>query len=303
MFLRSQKPSEIQDLGNIGSGLPFSDRQNSTDGNSSSGQSANLGEASGSGDGSNVAENFTRINHEGKRGDERLFKMEEISALLPDFSGSTQENVNHFINIVQHTKQVFKISEEIMKLLVFKCLKGNAQVWFTSSPELMSMEFEDFLASLKMTFVLHESLFQVRKRLESRKWRENETFGQYCCEKRILAVPLRLRESEFVEYLVEGIPDQQLKNQARMQNFSTVADVSRAFSMIKLRGPSTSTSLVCYNCKLPGHIAARCRKIRQPFEQKDQSTRRNNPWMRETRIGAVDATSESQAEQDYNGLD
>lgn len=54
---RSQKPSEIQDSGCIGRGLPMLDQANQSDGKQRYGQPVSFGDASGCGDRRNVAEN------------------------------------------------------------------------------------------------------------------------------------------------------------------------------------------------------------------------------------------------------
>ncbi|KAK1124532.1 hypothetical protein K0M31_006880 [Melipona bicolor] len=47
-------------------------------------------------------------------------------------------------------------------------------------------------------------------------------------------------EYELVQYLIEGISDPNLRNQARLHKFKTRAEISEAFEDVMLRGPTTS---------------------------------------------------------------
>lgn len=64
-----------------------------------------------------------------------------------------------------------------------------------------------------------------------------------------------------MEYIVEGISDYNLENQARIQNFQTIAEINQAFRMIifdeqeHFRKPT-----VCYSCIELGHFAVNCKK-------------------------------------------
>lgn len=186
-----------------------------------------------------------------------------------------------------------------MKLIVLKHLKGNAQIWSMSQTDLMKMDLQEWFKKMEEFFLVKTSSIELYKQLESRKWRFGESFGEYCSEKQILALPLQLHESSLIEYLIEGIPDLQLRNQARIRNFSRVADIKNAFAFIKIhQRTNSSSSIICYNCRQPGHIAARCRQIC-----------RKNPWKEQIhhspkRIGAVDTTPDKSTELDeqYNGL-
>lgn len=292
MFMRNQEPSEANGSENFGSRLPFANQQNPTEGNNS-GVQISLDESSTSRcdcrakekDGSkhfSQTERDERFQPFSGEGSNRIFNLNEIFFLLPDYSGTSRENVELFVNMAQQMKVIFKIDDDIMKLIVLKHLKGRAENWFMSQTNLMSMDLQEMFRKLREVFSAERSSMELYRQLESRKWYFGESFGEYCSEKQILASPLQLNESTLIDYLIEGIPDMQLRNQARIRNFSRVADMRNAFRFIKIQQNSTSPlPVICYNCRQPGHIAARCQTIRN-YSRKDQT------YQRETRIGAVE---------------
>lgn len=264
MFLRIQEPSVVEDeeLENLGGNLPFPVQQQNGDGygraragntltSTSVGvedvpvvtqRSGNIGSglpfaASRTAGGTKCAVPAVQLN--------------EISSVLPFFSGVSDENVDYFISVIQHTKTVFAVDDEIMKLVILKQLKGGAQIW-SMSMNLLSKEYGEVIEILKNTFATNENTYVLRKKLDMRKWRSNESFQEYSTEKRILAGPLKLEEEELIDYLIEGIPDQVLRNQARIAHFKTVADLTKAFGIVQMK------PLVCYSCNKPGHVAVNC---------------------------------------------
>lgn len=55
-----------------------------------------------------------------------------------------------------------------------------------------------------------------------------------------MANKLSINEYELVQYLIEGIPNPNLRYQARLHKFKTRAEISEAFEDIMLRGPTIS---------------------------------------------------------------
>jgi len=135
---------------------------------------------------------------------------------------------------------------------------------------------------------------ELRRQFELRQWRRNESFADYCHEKLILGNQVPVSQDEVIDYVIEGIPSEQLRNQARMQCFSSIEDLLQGFRRIILettkrslgspkdfqrkpigdkasslkvstksedsidRVNAASRSFKCYECKEPGHIARNC---------------------------------------------
>lgn len=160
--MRNQEPSEANGSENFGSRLPFANQQNPTEGNNS-GVQISLDESSTSRcdcrakekDGSkhfSQTERDERFQPFSGEGSNRIFNLNEIFFLLPDYSGTSRENVELFVNMAQQMKVIFKIDDDIMKLIVLKHLKGRAENWFMSQTNLMSMDLQEMFRKLREVF-------------------------------------------------------------------------------------------------------------------------------------------------------
>ena len=100
---------------------------------------------------------------------------------------------------------------------------------------------------------------------------------EYFVAKRNLAMPLKINEAELIDYAIEGIPDRDLKNQAKMSGFSSSSSLLKAFQTIQLPTQFSSSARVCYNCHLPGHISAECQKPRN-HQSRSTNSRAASTW-------------------------
>ena len=132
---------------------------------------------------------------------------------------------------------------------------------------------------------------------EDRMWLKNEPFTQYYQNDIAIGNQVPFDEDEILDYLIDGIPDVNLRNQARMRGFGSASELLKSFSKISLTvetmisqsksepkpadskaagktnadGRSSKKSVLCYNCKKPGHTARYCRlpKKQECFNSRD----------------------------------
>lgn len=116
-----------------------------------------------------------------------FFRLEEIAALLPYFEGRNEEDVGHFITILENTKRALALNCQTMKLLVTKQLKGNAKIWLHSRADFMLKTYEETLEDLRKTYGSVFNGFELRKRLEKIRWFGQEPFADYCRSKMLIA--------------------------------------------------------------------------------------------------------------------
>lgn len=83
-------------------------------------------------------------------------------------------------------------------------------------------------------FVQRINKVTLRRRFEERVWHKGEIFRDYLHDKEILASCVPIEREELIDYVVEGIPDPFLRDQARIQRFDSTAEILRAFENVGL---------------------------------------------------------------------
>lgn len=73
------------------------------------------------------------------------------------------------------------------------------------------------------------------KQFKLRTWRINESFNDYYHDKIIKANEVPIPDDEVIDYVIDGIPNYQLRNHARLQNFLTLPAFLQAFKKITAR--------------------------------------------------------------------
>ncbi|XP_071581961.1 uncharacterized protein [Temnothorax nylanderi] len=216
-----------------------------------------------------------------------------IGDLLGEFDG-TNRYFEDWEKQVRLVKRLFSVDDAIMKIIISSKLKGKADRWFRSKSEYTEMTLDALLSAMKDGFDQRPSKVDRLKKFESRVWQPNESFNNYYHEKLILGNLVPIEEDDLLDYLTEGIPDQTLRNQARMQNFESVKDFLNGFRKISLshrvkkdlpQGEKSSADksvektksevkvqktagkeeiserfMKCYNCNKLGHISKDCPK-------------------------------------------
>ncbi|XP_076678193.1 uncharacterized protein LOC143374150 [Andrena cerasifolii] len=83
-------------------------------------------------------------------------------------------------------------------------------------------------------FGLQRNPMDLRHEFEARLWRVHETFADYLYDKVTLANKVPVAERELIYYVVDGIPNETLKNQARIQRFRSTDEILEAFEKVTL---------------------------------------------------------------------
>jgi len=132
-------------------------------------------------------------------------------------------------------KTTYQLEDDAARLLIGMRLKDKALEWLHSKPEYVAMPFDVLLGELQAMFQHRQSRVTTRKIFEERVWKKDETFHEYVHEKIIMGNRVPIDGDEMLEYIVDGIPDDTLRNQARIQGFETVDVLLRAFERVTLR--------------------------------------------------------------------
>lgn len=222
----------------------------------------------------------------------RQLSLNNIFNLLSDFDGN-HEMFNTWESQIRLLKDTYTMSEEETKVMISGKVKGKTQRWFHSNSNNLNLTVEALLKEMKKMYGRETDCLMRRKKFEDRNWKRDETFADYYHEKTILANQVPINANEMVSYLIRGIPNENLRNQVRLQKFMTDAKLLEAMEDISLPAPfkpemrkegrshhnagrkdegttqhraykhgaaEQKNVTRCYNCGEAGHIATRCAK-------------------------------------------
>lgn len=211
-----------------------------------------------------------------------------LRELLSDFDGSNTD-CKKWRNQFKLVCETHQLDDNFAICLFSAKLKGQALQWFQSKTDYISMSMENLLLEFMATFDCRPTKLSLRKKFEKRLWKTSETFTEYFHDKFVLGNTLSIEEDEMIEYIIEGIPDVQIRNQAIIQRFRDKASFLKAFQDISLHKESAklestdvtdkkikikeSTNAIikekekirCYNCNKVGHLSVDCK---QPKREK-----------------------------------
>lgn len=163
----------------------------------------------------------------------------KVADLLCAFSGSA-DTYEIWEKQVRFLKEMYGLPEDEMKILIGMRIKGKALEWFHSKPEHILMATDQLLNALRAMFCHRVDKIAIRRRFEERTWKKDESFSEYVHDKVIMANRISLPEDEMLQYVIEGIPDANLRDSARIHGFTTKESLLQAFEAISLRGPETT---------------------------------------------------------------
>jgi len=107
--------------------------------------------------------------------------------------------------------------------------------WFYSRTEHLTLSVEDLLKEMGQMFDSRPGKLTLRRKFETRLWRGDEPFCDYYHENVILANRIPVAEDELLDYLIEGISNTQLQNQARLMKFRSGAELLEAFESVTVK--------------------------------------------------------------------
>lgn len=161
------------------------------------------------------------------------------------------------------------LTEMQCRLLWMAKLKGVVLQWLHADPARIIQPFEELLQQLKLAFDGKVAKGELRRNFERRNWKSGESFVTYYDSKAGLARDVNMDEEELVDGIIEGIPVDNLRMQAKLQSFESAEKVLRVFAGMVLpiqqrndakrvdKSEAVRSSAVkelrCYNCNTKGH--------------------------------------------------
>jgi len=164
-----------------------------------------------------------------------------VADLLNSFDGNA-EAFETWEKQVLFLRESYELDDAMTKILIGMRLKGKALEWFHSAPQYIQLPTDSLLASLRGMFFHRTNKITLRRRFEERSWKRTETFYEYVHEKTIMGNRIAIEEDELLGYVIDGIPDSNLRNLARTHAFKAKEELLLAFEGISLQDPSGTTT-------------------------------------------------------------
>ncbi|XP_043501575.1 uncharacterized protein LOC122523751 [Polistes fuscatus] len=209
--------------------------------------------------------------------------LKAVTELIGYFEGEADE-FTIWEDHVNYLRDMYHLTEDQAKVMIVQRLKGRALEWFRSRREYLHLTVDELLVELRKMFHQRISKMTLRTRFQERVWKRDEPFSDYFHEKIILANRIEIDDEEIIEFVIAGIPDQSLRDQARVHGHKRKESLLSAFEHISLQGRpqqakmDNSTTrrsnidasvrrkinnvsdnrLRCKNCGAMGHFSEEC---------------------------------------------
>jgi hypothetical protein len=85
----------------------------------------------------------------------------------------------------------------------------------------MQLFTENILKGLRAMFDQQSDRMVLHEKFRKRKWEKDETFNDYMHQKIILGNHVPVAEEQLVRYIIDGIPDRGMRNEARISSATT----------------------------------------------------------------------------------
>nr|XP_034174050.1 uncharacterized protein LOC117601439 [Osmia lignaria] len=222
-----------------------------------------------------------------------LMKWKDVKEMIGNYDGNSYD-YNIWEKQVRQLICSYSLDDCAAKALLCSKLSGKALKWYHSRSDCIEMNYEQLLSEIKKMFGQRVNSLTLRREFETRKWTPDEIFADYLHDKIMLGNRVPIPQEELIDYVIDGIPNESFRTQARIQCFQSTDALLKAFAKVSLPCETarrkfvqqneisiaarrtgkivkeqtgtatpqkdTPTPLRCYNCSSVGHFAKNCPK-------------------------------------------
>ncbi|UYV81442.1 hypothetical protein LAZ67_20001196 [Cordylochernes scorpioides] len=209
-----------------------------------------------------------QVNKSHQSGNAMFFK--EAIEGIPEFDGSTVP-IKKWLQEIDDNAILFGWTDLHTLVVAKKLLTGVAKLWLRSQPtfstcpdlkEAITNEFDNPIDSRNIHILLTK-----------RKKQQFESYYEYFLKMRELGSQGNLEEAVIIQYVIDGIPDQEF-NKSILYGSTSYSDFKikfKNYEMIKSKSKTNSTTSKvipkpiddkeskCFNCGKRGHLSRECR--------------------------------------------
>ncbi|UYV84469.1 hypothetical protein LAZ67_X002302 [Cordylochernes scorpioides] len=209
-----------------------------------------------------------QVNKSHQSGNAMFFK--EAIEGIPEFDGSTVP-IKKWLQEIDDNAILFGWTDLHTLVVAKKLLTGVAKLWLRSQPTFST--WPDLKEAITNEFDNPIDSRNIHILLTKRKKQQFESYYEYFLKMRELGSQGNLEEAVIIQYVIDGIPDQEF-NKSILYGSTSYSDFKvklKNYEMIKSKSKTNSTTSKviprpiddkeskCFNCGKRGHLSRECR--------------------------------------------
>ncbi|UYV80704.1 hypothetical protein LAZ67_19001449, partial [Cordylochernes scorpioides] len=209
-----------------------------------------------------------KVNKSHQSGNAMFFK--EAIEGIPEFDGSTVP-IKKWLQEIDDNAILFGWTDLHTLVVAKKLLTGVAKLWLRSQPTFST--WPDLKEAITNEFDNPIDSRNIHILLTKRKKKQFESYYEYFLKMRELGSQGNLEEAVIIQYVIDGIPDQEF-NKSILYGSTSYSDFKiklKNYEMIKSKSNTNSTTSKvipkpiddkeskCFNCGKRGHLSRECR--------------------------------------------
>ncbi|UYV67076.1 hypothetical protein LAZ67_4003830 [Cordylochernes scorpioides] len=209
-----------------------------------------------------------QVNKSHQSGNAMFFK--EAIEGIPEFDGSTVP-IKKWLQEIDDNAILFGWTDLHTLVVAKKLLTGVAKLWLRSQPTFST--WPDLKEAITNEFDNPIDSRNIHILLTKRKKKQFESYYEYFLKMRELGSQGNLEEAVIIQYVIDGIPDQEF-NKSILYGSTSYSDFKiklKNYEMIKSKSNTNSTTSKvipkpiddkeskCFNCGKRGHLSRECR--------------------------------------------